>query len=137
MLGMGLLSRAMMVDRIAGSERWYTKSLYAADSGLHFAMQRARINRTTAFQYNARDMRGSQGLHYAGDIVVTVDELRRVSKPKFISGSQVGGGQGGSEMYLAIIPYKGHSEANQDLTKTHRTVTNIFTIGPVPLGITD
>jgi len=37
LIGFGLLTRTLMVTRMAGSERWVTKTFYAADAGLNLA----------------------------------------------------------------------------------------------------
>jgi hypothetical protein len=136
LVGFGLLTRTLLVSRLTGSERWSVKSFYAADSGLQSALQRARLNQTAGFQFSVRDLRGAGGGRLAGNIAITVDPLQRVAAPQPVLGSQVGGGQGSGDLYLYVISYAGRSTARQELTRTRRVVSNIFTVGPVPLVIT-
>jgi hypothetical protein len=136
LIGFGLLTRTLMVSQIAGSERWSVKSFYAADSGLQTALQRARLNQTAGFQFSMQDLRGAGGSRLVGNIAVNVDPLQRVAAPQPVLGSQLGGGQGSGDLYLYVISYAGRSTSNQQLTRTRRVVSNIFTVGPVPLVIT-
>ncbi len=133
-IGLGLLTRSLMVTRIAGSERWSTKAFYGADSGLQVAKARLRIRQTNQFNFTVSDLRGSQGGRLAGQINVAVGNLTTVGAPRPVAGSQVGGGQGGAEP-LYIMFFRGTSTATQQLTRSKRIVTATMGAGPMPLAI--
>ena len=136
-LGFSLLTRSLLVTRIAGSERWSTKAFYAADAGISAARVRLRIRRTAAFTFNVSDLRGpdveTQGDF--GQIQVAVTDLSQVGAPQPVVGSQVGGGQGSGSEPLFVIFYKGTSASQQVLTRSERVITATLSIGPVPLAI--
>jgi Tfp pilus assembly protein PilX len=138
-LGMGLLTRSLLVSRIAGSERYSTKAFYAADAGLTAAQARLKIRRTQAFTFEIRDMRLATGATTAAavsTIQVDVTDLNSVGAPQPVVGTQVSGGQGGGEP-LYMMFYKGTSTATQQFTRSERVVTATMSIGPVPLSISD
>ncbi|MCP4901986.1 MAG: hypothetical protein GY906_33900 [bacterium] len=137
MLGMGLLSRTLVVSKIASAERWSTKAFYAADSGLHTALQRARINEEEAFTFFVQDLRGAGGTRSHQEISVDVDRLSQVMDPQPAKGSQISGGQGGSGTNLVVYFYKGRSTSTLSLSRSRRTVSNMFSIGPMPLKMTN
>jgi len=136
-LGFGLLSRSLLVSRIAGSERWSTKAFYAADAGISAARARLTIRRTAAFNFNLTDLRGPDptGLSDHGQIDIAVSDLAQVGAPQPVVGSQVGGGQGAGSEPLFIIFYRGTSAAQAALTRSERVITATLSIGPVPLAI--
>ena len=131
-LGFGLLTRSIMVTRIAGSERWSTKAFYAADAGLDVARARLRVNRTEAFTFNLQDLRGASGTQDFGNIQVAVDNMQQVGPPRLALGSQTGGGQGSESEPLYMFFYRTQSTSQQQLTGTERVVTSVFNIGPMP-----
>lgn len=136
-LGFGLLSRSLLVTRIAGSERWSTKAFYAADAGISAARARLRIRATQAFNFTVADLRGvdTDNLGNYGQIQVAVSDLSQVGAPQPVVGSQAGGGQGPGSEPMFIIFYKGTSVAQQALTRSERAITATLSIGPVPLAI--
>jgi len=135
-LGFGLLTRTLLVARIAGSERWSTKAFYAADAGIASAKARLRIRQTIAFTFPVSDLRGAQGQRDAGQIQVAVSNLDNVGAPQPVIGSQIGGVQGGTET-LVVMFYKGTSTAQQALTRSERQVMATMAMGPVPPVIPD
>jgi Tfp pilus assembly protein PilX len=138
-LGMGLLTRSLLVSRIAGSERYSTKTFYAADAGLTAAQARLKIRRTQAFTFEINDMRlatGSTAASPVSTIQVNVTDLSSVGAPQPVVGTQVSGGQGGTEP-LYMMFYKGTSTATSGFTRSERVVTATMSIGPVPLSIAD
>jgi Tfp pilus assembly protein PilX len=136
-LGMGLLTRSLLVSRIAGSERYSTKAFYAADAGINAAQARLKIRRTQAFSFTLADMRGGIDTTKAvTNITVNVTNLDSVGAPQPVVGTQVAGGQGGGEP-LYMMFYKGTSTASQTFSRTERVVTATMSIGPVPLSISD
>lgn len=135
-LGFGLLTRTLLVARIAGSERWSTKAFYAADAGIASAKARLRIRQTQAFTFPMTDLRGETGALAAGPIQVSVSDLDTVGAPQPVVGSQIGGGQGGAET-LVMMFYKGTSLAQQALTRSERQVMATMAMGPAPAAIPD
>lgn len=133
-IGLGLLTRSLMVTRIAGSERWSTKAFYGADSGLQVAKARLRIRRTGQFNFTVNDLRGKTGALLAGTINVAVSNMANVGAPRPVAGTQVGGGQGSSEP-LYMFFFQGTSTATQRLTRSKRVVTATMGAGPMPLMI--
>lgn len=133
-IGFGLITRSLLVTRIAGSERWSTKAFYAADSGLEVAKARLRVRRTQAFQFPLDDLRGPQADRLTGTIAVSVTDMTNVGAPQLALGSQAPGGQGGAEP-LYFIFYKGMSTADETLTRSERQIEATMGIGPVPLSI--
>ena len=134
-LGFSLLSRSLLVTRIAGSERWSTKAFYAADAGISAARARLRIRRTQAFNFNIADLRGVTAQDNYGTIQVAVSDLAQVGAPQPVVGTQAGGGQGGGAEPLFVIFYKGTSVAQETFTRSERAITATLSIGPVPLAI--
>jgi hypothetical protein len=130
-LGFGLITRSMLVTRIAGNERYSTKAFYAADTGFAAARARLRIAREAAFSYLVNDMR-SAGTQTRGAITVEVGDLSTVGEPQPAMYSQTGGGQGSSTEPLFYYFYKGTSTGRQAFTRSERVVTATMTIGPVP-----
>jgi Tfp pilus assembly protein PilX len=138
-LGMGLLTRSLLVSRIAGSERYSTKTFYAADAGLSAAQARLKIRRTQAFTFEITDLRMANDSSVAdaiSTIQVNVTNLSTVGAPQPVVGTQVSGGQGSSDP-LYIMFYKGTSTATQAFTRSERVVSATMSIGPVPLSISD
>ncbi len=141
-LGLGLLTRALMVTRISGSERWSVKTFYAADAGINTARARLRIGRTQAFSFTISDLRlpcgsaAQDSPQHAGTIDVEVSELTQVGPPRTVIGTQVGGGQGGG-VPLCIMLYRGTSTARQELVNSERVVSSTMAVGPLPPTITD
>ncbi len=134
LLGTGLLTRSLLITRLAGSERWITKTFYAADSGLNAARARVRINQLAGFNFNLTDLRGAAGAQSAGNIEVAVAPLQNTGVPRLAVGSQLGGGQGGAEG-LYVLFYRTESEAQQTLTRSRSIVSSILSVGPIPLTI--
>ncbi len=135
-LGLGLLTRSLLVSRIAGSQRWSIKALYAADAGINLAKARLKIRRTEPFLFalaDARPATDSARLERFGAIEVAVSELSPVGSPQPAIGTQIGGGQGGGTP-LYLLSYRGTATAKQELTRTERVVSSTMTIGPVPLA---
>lgn len=134
MLAMGLLSRASMVHKIAGSERWSERAFYGAEAGLEFSLQRSRVLRFEGFDFGMNQMKHSDS-YDESDYVVRVNEVTRIGSPQPDSGSMLGGGQGGSEEMLYLVSQTCEATASQDLVRAERTVSNIFVMGPMPLDI--
>mgnify|MGYP006306281893 CR=1 FL=1 len=127
-LGFGLLTRSLLVSRIAGEERYSTKAFYAADSGLSVAQARLRLRIDEKVDFSMTELRrGSQ----TGQIEVAVSDMSQVGTMQPVVGTQTSGGQGGGEaMFLHY--FKGTSNARQALTRTERQVTSIICVGPMP-----
>ena len=133
-LGFGLITRSLLVTRIAGNERYSTKAFYAADAGLAAAKARLSIRRTAAFDFELSEIRVG-GTEARGIIQVDVTDMANVGAPQPVVGSQVGGGQGAGTEPLYVMFYKGTSTAEQQFTRSRRVVTATMSLGPVPLSI--
>lgn len=134
MLGFGLVVRSLYASRIAGLERWSTKTFYAADSGVAAARARLRIQQTSAFQLPVADRRGPSARTTGAPILVTVDALRLVGPPLQQVGWQVGGGQGAGAEPCGTFFYRTRVEARHELSKNHRELSAVMSLGPVPLN---
>jgi Tfp pilus assembly protein PilX len=125
-MGFGLLSRTLLVERIAGSERWATKAFYAADAGIEMAKARLKVNNTNTFDFTLNDLRNG---NVASQIDINVSALDQAGPPVFALGNQAGGSDG-----LYMFFYKGTSNSEEtQLTNSARQVTAIFNRGPVPI----
>ncbi|MCK5379481.1 MAG: hypothetical protein KAJ78_08745 [Acidobacteria bacterium] len=133
-LGFGLLTRSFLSSRIAGLERWSTKTFYAADGGINAARARLRVRQTLAFNFDVSDFRGPNATASGQPIAVQVTDLAMTGPPRPAGGSQVGGGQGGAEP-LFIMFYRGNSSALHATTQSSRNITATMSLGPVPLSI--
>ncbi|MCD4750338.1 MAG: hypothetical protein K8R59_13280 [Thermoanaerobaculales bacterium] len=134
MLAFGLIVRSLYASRIAGLERWSAKTFYAADSGVAAARVRLRIQQTGAFELVVADRRGPNARPTGTPIRVNTGALRLVGPPRQELGSQVGGGQGGGAEPLGLLFYRTHVEARHALSKNHRELSAVMSIGPVPLS---
>jgi Tfp pilus assembly protein PilX len=132
-LGFGLITRSLLVTRIAGSERWSTKAFYAADAGIAVARARLSINVTPAFNFQVTDFRGPLGNRNSGAINVWVSDMNQVGAPQLAVGWQAPGGQGAESEPMYITFYKGTSIARQNFTRSERIVSATLTVGPAPL----
>jgi len=133
-LGFGLLTRSFLSSRIAGLERWPAKTFYAADGGINAARARLRVRQTLAFNFNVADFRGPNATAAGQPIAVQVSDLAMTGPPRPVGGSQVGGGQGGSEP-LFVMFYRGNSRALHATTQSRRSIAATMSLGPVPLAI--
>lgn len=134
LIGMALLTRSMLVTRIAGSERWSTKAFYAADSGIEVAKTRLRTRTTTGFTFDVADLREADRSREVEAIEVQVGDMSTVGPPRIAMGSQTSGGQGGGDP-LYILAYRGTSNSRQELTGAERQITATMNVGPMPLTI--
>lgn len=134
-LGFGLLSRSFLSSRIAGLERWPTKTFYAADSGISAAKARLRLGRTGAFDFPVGDFRGKKARPTGRPIEVQVSPLVSAGPPHPVTGNQVGGGQGSGCQALYLSFYRTTAEAQHPTTRSRRVVSAAFSLGPAPLSL--
>jgi len=134
-LGFGLLSRAFLSSRIAGLERWPTKTFYAADSGIAAARARLKVRQTAGFNFQVPDYRGPTAQPAGQPINIQVSPLAQMGAPRPAKGFQVGGGQGGGTQALYITLYQGVSTAVHTTTKSRRVIKATMSFGPAPLSM--
>lgn len=134
-LGFGLLSRSFLSSRIAGLERWPTKTFYAADSGIVAARARLRVRQTAGFGFSVPDLRGPTAQAAGQPINVQVSPLAQAGPARPATGFQVGGGQGSGTQALYISFYQGQSTALHSTTKSNRIISATLSLGPAPLSI--
>ena len=129
-----VLGHAYTVATIAGAERWGVEAFYAADSGLHVAQTRARIDQRDPFAFTLRDRPSGSG--QAALITVEVDPLSDAGAPRLVTGSQANSGQGADETPI-IQSYRTASSSRNDRTRAESRVEEIFGVGPKPPTIPD
>lgn len=132
LVGVGLLTRSLLVTEIAGSERWSTAAFYAADSGIDVAKNRLRVNRLEAFSFDLKDLRGATGVVDAGNIQVAVDDLQQVGPPRLAPLTQSASLQGSESEQLFVYFFRARSTALNQSTRSQRVVSAVMNVGPVP-----
>ena len=122
LLGFGLLTRSLLVTRIAGAERFSTKAFYAADSGIQASVPRLGVSERGAFSYQLADLRGTLGNENRGQVNIDISEWDFVGRMP-AEGSQIGGGQDASTPSFYYFFYRGTSTARQLFTRSERVVS--------------
>ncbi len=121
-LGFGLLTRSLLVTRIAGAERFSTKAFYAADSGIQASVPRLGVEQRGAFSYQLADLRGPLGDENRGQVNIDVTPWDFVGRMP-AEGSQLGGGQDSPTPSFYYFFYRGTSTARQLFTRSERVVS--------------